>query len=115
MTTTAEFIDDRGDIVWATKELMRLADHWRDVLPSDRFFEVRYEELVEQPAVQVPRILTFCELDWNEACLHPEANRGRIRTPSLWQVRQPIYTSSTARRKNYEPWLEEFEELISLE
>ena len=109
--STAEFLGDRSNIVFASKEFLRLADHWRRVLPADSLLDVRYENLVAQPKIQVQRILAFCGLEWNEACLHPELNETRVNTPSVWQARQPIYRTSTERWKKYEPWLGEFEEL----
>lgn len=114
MRTPAQFVGSREDIVFAYRESLRLMDHWRDTLPSDRYLEIRYEDLVRDPAVHVLRILEFCGLDWSEACLHPERNELRIRTPSFWQVRQPLYQSSIGRRERYEPWLGPFKELDDL-
>jgi tetratricopeptide (TPR) repeat protein len=108
LNTTAEFVCDRENIVFAYKECMRLKDHWREVIPSDRLLEVQYEDLVAQPEIVAPQMLEFCGLDWDAKCLHPEHNERRVRTPSNWQVRQPIYKTSTNRWKNYEPWLGAF-------
>jgi hypothetical protein len=114
MNTSAEFICDRQSIVDAYIELMRLMDHWRDTLPKDRVMEVNYEDLVEAPEVHMPKIVEFCGLEWSDACLHPEHNERRVRTPSLWQVRQPVYKTSTDRWKRYSPWLGAFEQLRDL-
>jgi hypothetical protein len=111
MNTSAEFVGDRADIVYAYKECMRLLDHWREVIPEDHFLEVRYEDMVGQPQVTIPEMVAFCGLDWDQACLHPELNVRRVRTPSLWQVRQPINQASVHRWKKYEAWLGAFEEL----
>lgn len=114
MSTGAPFICDRADIVFAYKEALRLMEHWRNTMPPSRYLQVEYEELTRDPQGVVPGILEFCGLDWNEACLHPEANPRLVRTPSFWQVRQPLYTSSVDRWKRYRPWLREFEELIGI-
>jgi hypothetical protein len=111
MSTNAGFIGDRANIVFAYKECLRLMDHWREVLPDDRFLDIRYEELISDPESQIKRMVEFCGVEWDEACLHPELNKRRIRTPSFWQVRQPVYTSSAERWKLYEPWLGAFAEL----
>ena len=111
MHTSAEFVCDRENIVFAYREYMRLLDHWRKVIPDDRLCEVRYEDLVSEPAVHGRRMVEFCGLPWEEACLHPEQNDRLVRTPSLWQVRQPIYKTSTERWRRYEPWLGAFAEL----
>ncbi len=114
MKTSAGFICDRENIVFALKEYARLMDHWRDVLPSDRLLDIQYENVTSDPGYQARRMVEFCGLEWDEACLHPEQNKRIVSTPSLWQVRQPIYKSSTERWKNYEPWLGAFEDLREL-
>lgn len=114
MRTSADFIVDRESIVFGFKEFKRLMDHWHSVIPSDRLLEVRYEDLVTEPEIHIRRMVEFCGLEWNEACLHPELNKRRVITPSVWQVRQPIYRSSAEKWKNYEPWLGVFEELRSM-
>jgi tetratricopeptide (TPR) repeat protein len=83
----------------------RLIDHWRKVLPADRFIEVDYEELTCQPEPLIRRVIAASGLDWHDACLHPEKNSRAVKTPSKWQTRQPIYHSSVARWRRYEPWL----------
>jgi tetratricopeptide (TPR) repeat protein len=83
----------------------QLTDHWRSVLPSDRYIEVDYEELTSAPEPVIRRIITACGLPWHDACLRPESNPRAVKTPSKWQTRQPIYRSSVARWRRYEPWL----------
>ena len=83
----------------------RLTDHWRSVLPADRFLEVDYEELTRAPEPVIRRIIAACGLAWHDACLRPESNPRAVRTPSKWQTRQPIYRTSVARWRRYEPWL----------
>jgi hypothetical protein len=83
----------------------RLTDHWRSVLPADRFLEVDYEELTRAPEPVIRWIIAACGLAWHDACLRPECNPRAVRTPSKWQTRQPIYRTSVARWRRYEPWL----------
>jgi tetratricopeptide (TPR) repeat protein len=83
----------------------RLVDHWRSMLPADRFIEVDYEELTHAPEPVIRRMIAACGLAWHDACLRPESNPRAVKTPSKWQTRQPIYRSSVARWRRYEPWL----------
>jgi tetratricopeptide (TPR) repeat protein len=83
----------------------RITDHWRRVLPADRFLEVDYEELTREPEPVIRRIIAGCGLSWDEACLRPESNPRAVKTPSKWQTRQKIYRTSVARWRRYEPWL----------
>ena len=103
---------DRGDLVFFYRQYERLMDHWRRALPADRFTEVEYEKLVADREAETRRLVAFCGLDWDEACLAPERNNRLVKTPSLWQVRQPVYTTSVERWRRYEPWLGELRELL---
>jgi tetratricopeptide (TPR) repeat protein len=93
----------------------RLTDHWRSVLPVDRFLEVDYETLTREPEPGIRRIIAACGLAWNDACLRPESNPRAVKTPSKWQTRQPIYRTSVARWRRYEPWLGPLRALIDIE
>lgn len=101
----------RDNIVFYYREYLRVMEFWRSQLPADRFLEIDYEALVSDPLPIMERILSFCNLPWDPACLSPEKNLGVIRTPSLWQARNPVSTASVERWKRYEPWLREFAEL----
>jgi len=83
----------------------RLINHWRRVLPADRFIEVDYEDLTRAPEPVIRRIIVACGLAWHDACLRPESNPRAVKTPSKWQTRQPIYRTSVERWRRYEPWL----------
>ena len=93
----------------------KLTDHWRSVLPPDRFVEVDYEELTRAPEPVIRRIIAACGLAWHDACLRPESNARAVRTPSKWQARQPINRNSVARWRRYEPWLGPLRALIDEE
>ena len=93
------------ELVKYFRSYQRLTGHWRAVLPADRFIEVDYEELTRAPEPVIRQIINGCGLRWNDACLQPESNPRAVNTPSKWQARQPIYRSSVARWRRYEPWL----------
>jgi tetratricopeptide (TPR) repeat protein len=100
------------ELVMYFRSYQRLVDHWRSVLPADRFLEVDYEELTRAPEAVIREIIAACGLAWDEACLRPESNPRAVRTPSKWQARQPIYRNSVARWRRYEPWLGELRPLV---
>ncbi len=108
---TMEFFYDKQNIVDAYREYERLSAHWREVLPSSRFLEVNYEDLVLRRESVLPALIDFCGLDWDDRLLRHEENVRPIKTPSQWQARQPIYSSSVERWRRYEPWLGEFQQL----
>ncbi|RWM18825.1 tetratricopeptide repeat-containing sulfotransferase family protein [Mesorhizobium sp.] len=83
------------------REYDRLMRHWNNVLPG-RIFENRYETLIENQEEQSRRLIDYLGLPWDDACLRFFDRDGSVNTFSRWQVRQPIYTSSVKRWKNYE-------------
>ncbi len=93
------------ELVAYFRSYQRITDHWRSVLPADRFLEVDYEDLTSAPEPVIRRIIAACGLAWDDACLRPETNPRAVKTPSKWQTRQPIYRTSVARWRRYEPWL----------
>jgi Flp pilus assembly protein TadD/LPS sulfotransferase NodH len=94
-----------AELVAYFRDYRRLMDHWRRVLPMDRFIELDYEDLTRAPEPVIRRIIAACGLAWHDACLRPESNPRAVNTPSKWQARQPIYRTSVARWRRYEPWL----------
>jgi tetratricopeptide (TPR) repeat protein len=102
---TLAFPTGGAELVAYFRSYQRLMDHWRNVLPPDRFLEVDYEGLTREPAPIIRRIIAACGLAWHDACLCPERNTRAVKTPSKWQTRQPIYRTSVARWRRYEPWL----------
>ena len=102
---------DKDTIAFFYGEYVRLMEHWKSVLPADRLIEVEYESLIADREAVVERLIEFCGLAWDERCLRHEANERAIKTPSWWQARQPVYSTSIGRWKRYEPWLDELERL----
>ncbi len=109
---TLAFPTGGAELVMYFHSYQRLIDHWRGVLPADRFIEVDYEELTHAPEPVIRRIMAACGLAWHDACLRPESNPRAVNTPSKWQARQPIYRTSVARWRRYEPWLGPLRALI---
>ncbi|MGB0008313.1 MAG: sulfotransferase [Candidatus Sulfotelmatobacter sp.] len=103
-----------AELVAYFRDYQRLVDHWRSVLPADRFFEIDYEDLTRAPEPVIRRIIAACGLAWHDACLRPESNPGAVKTPSKWQTRQPIYRTSVARWRRYEPWLGPLRALVDV-
>jgi hypothetical protein len=78
--------------------------HWRKELPG-RMLEVRYEQVVENTEAWARVLVEWCGLEWNDACLRFYENKRPVRTASVTQVRQPIYSSSMGRWKKWEPYI----------
>ena len=104
---------DRSDLVFWYRQYERMMEHWRRVLPPERFTEVQYETLVADREAESRRLISFLGLEWDDACLAPERNARAVKTASIWQVRQPVYKTSVERWRRYEPWLGELRELLA--
>jgi tetratricopeptide (TPR) repeat protein len=111
---TLAFPTGGAELVAYFRDYQRITDHWRSVLPADRFLEVDYEELTREPEPVIRRIIAACGLTWHDACLRPESNPRAVKTPSKWQTRQPIYRTSVARWRRYEPWLGPLRALVDV-
>lgn len=82
----------------------RLMHHWLNVI-SDQMMYVHYEDLVGDLEGVSRRMIQHLGLDWHPACLAYHQTRRVVQTPSRWQVKQPLYSSSIGRWRRYESHL----------
>lgn len=104
------------DLGWIGEQLVdhdRLMQHWHEVFPG-QIFEVVYEDLVEDTAVWARRMIDFMGLNWEPGVLEFRDLERPVKTASVWQVRQPVYTTSKARWKRYEAHLGPLEEALKV-
>jgi hypothetical protein len=94
------------------KSYVRLMNHWDEVLP-ERVLHVVYEDLVEDLENQVTRLLRYCGLDPEPACLQFHRTARAINTASSEQVRQPLYRSALTDWQHFEPWLAPLREALA--
>ncbi|HEX5649827.1 MAG TPA: sulfotransferase [Steroidobacteraceae bacterium] len=92
------------DIARYYLDYVDLMAHFDAVLPG-RVHRVVYEHLVEDTEAEVRRLLDYCGLPFEDACLRFYETERAVRTPSSEQVRQPIFREGIEQWKNYEPWL----------
>ena len=76
-------------------------DYWKKMLPENKISEIHYEQLIGDPVYETRKLIESCDLPWDDACLEYYKQKGAISTASIWQARQPIYTSSRKRWLNY--------------
>ncbi|MBS0446077.1 MAG: sulfotransferase [Proteobacteria bacterium] len=91
---------DLRDIGHWYRQYRRLMAHWKAIY-GEQIHDVDYDPLVADPAPVARRLLDHCGLAWDDACLTPYRTDGVVRTASVWQVRQPIYTRSSGRWRHY--------------
>ena len=93
-------------------DYVRLMDHWDDVLPGF-VLRVNHADVVDDLEAQVRRMLEFCGLPFEDACLEFHKTDRSIKTPSSEQVRQPIFRSGLDYWRDYEQWLAPLKEALS--
>ena len=85
--------------------------HWEKTLPGF-MYTLNYEEMVADQENQTRKLLDFCGLPWDEACMAFHKTRRGVSTVSLAQVRKPLYRDSVALWKRYEKDLEPLRKVI---
>lgn len=96
------------DLGWIGEQLADhnlLMHHWQQVFPGE-ILEIHYERLVDDPETSARRMLEYIGVDWEPQVLDFDALARPVRTASVWQVRQPLYSSSKARWQRYRGHLE---------
>ncbi len=106
-----EFTYSIEDIARYYRTYLELMRHWDAVLPG-RVLRIRHEEVVDDLEGNVRRILEFCGLEFEPACVEFHKTERNIRTASSEQVRQPIFREGLDQWRNYEPWLAPLREAL---
>jgi tetratricopeptide (TPR) repeat protein len=106
------FADHKVPFAYDLRELGRyyrgyltMMERWRQFVAPERLLEVSYERLVGDFESEARRIVAFCGLPWDPACLAFNEVRRTVRTASNLQVRQPLYASSVGRAQPFRPHL----------
>jgi tetratricopeptide (TPR) repeat protein len=95
-------------VEWAAsawEQSWRMMEHWKATLDVP-ILDVHYENLVENPDEEFPRIIEFLGLDWDDRCFEFHKSRRTVRTLSYDQVNRPLYKTSSGRHKNYASFIE---------
>ena len=67
---------------------------------------VHYEDMVENTETEVRRLLDYCGVPFEEACLAFHKTSRAVRTASSEQVRQPIFREGTEGWKAFSAHLD---------
>lgn len=102
-------MDELGRFYNLYTDMMR---HWHETLPG-WIYDISYETLVADQAPETQKLLEFCGLPWDDACLSFHKTQRPVATASFSQVRQPIYTDSIGLWKAYAPHLAPLQKVVS--
>ncbi|MEO1661005.1 MAG: sulfotransferase [Pseudomonadota bacterium] len=90
-----------------------LMDHWNNVLPENRILKVQHEDVLSDLDGQVRRLLDYCELPFEQACIDFHKTDRAVRTASSEQVRQPISRAGQDQWRPFEPYLDPLKTALS--
>jgi len=83
----------------------KLMAHWHQIMPG-AIYDIKYESLTRNPEQEIQKLLSACDLEWQDACLDFHQSKGLVKTASFYQVRQPMYTSSVKLWEQYKEFLQ---------
>jgi len=101
---------DLMDIGHHYRQYVRLMSHWKRLFGAD-ILDVSYDSLLRDQKSQLEQVLAFLGLDWDEGCASVGPGRA-VKTASVWQVREPLYTRSSGRSRHYAKQLEDLRKYI---
>ncbi len=110
---TMPFAYDLAELGRYYRSYKQLMEHWKKVLPEGSFLEVSYEDVVGDLEGQSRRLVDYCGLPWESACLDFHKNERPVKTASVAQVRQPIYKSSVERWEHFKNHLAPLQQSIN--
>ena len=105
------FSYDLADLGRYYADYVNLMAHFDAVLPG-RVCRVIYEDVVEDTENQIRRLLDYCGLPFETACLNFHENARAVRTVSSEQVRRPIFRDGLEQWRHFEPWLDPLKEAL---
>jgi protein-tyrosine sulfotransferase len=95
--------------LWYCRDTVSGMTYWRDIvtegrrqgekLGSERYREVRYEDLVSRPEEKMRRVLDFLAEPWDEAVLHHESSDLKVSKleSSTHQIAEAVHTKAIHR------------------
>ena len=100
-----EFSYSLSDIGHYYRDYVDLMEHWDEVLPGF-VLKVMNEDVIDDLEGEVSRLLDFCGLPFEQACLDFHKTQRNVRTPSSEQVRRPVNRSGVDQWKPYSDYLD---------
>ncbi|MDX1451726.1 MAG: sulfotransferase [Oleiphilaceae bacterium] len=100
-------LTELGQYFNAYQSLMAI---WTERFPN-QIYEANYEALIADAENETRKLLAFCGLEMEPACLAFHKNKRAVRTASVAQVRQPLYKTAM---KNTEPYRDRLSPLIDI-
>tara|TARA_B100001121_G_scaffold218973_1_gene192266 strand:- start:8384 stop:9940 length:1557 start_codon:yes stop_codon:yes gene_type:complete len=98
---------DKKDLFNYCSNYKKLMEFWNSTIP-EFLFNINYEDLITNSEIEIKKILSFCDLEWESNCLEFYKTKRAIKTVSSAQARKPIYKSSVNSFQNYNDFLGDY-------
>ena len=105
------FTNDLNDIANMYLLYKDVMNFWKKTF-SEFIYDIDYSSLVENPKVEIEKLLNFCELNWDDNCLNHHKNERAIKTASSTQARKPIYKTAIKSSDRYKDYLKNIKYFI---
>jgi tetratricopeptide (TPR) repeat protein len=112
MNTRHLYACDLKNLAYWYRDYLRLMDHWMNLF-GERILTVHYEDLVNDTEKTARKLVDYIDLAWEDNCLDFHKTERDVITPSMWQVRQPIYKTSLERWKRYDKHIGVLKEILA--
>ena len=106
------FSNNPQDIASYYNIYLNLMSYWKSNFNKD-IYDLNYEDLINNPESKIREIITFCGLDWQDACLEYYKNKKSIKTVSFSQARKPIYKDSLKGAAKFKNYIQDLENALS--
>ena len=101
-----EYAYDMQDLCEYYKMYQDLMEFWHSKYPR-KIYDLNYEILTEDQEKETRNLISYLNLDWEDQCLDFHTNKRSVKTASNLQVREKMYTGSSQKWRQYEPYLAE--------
>ena len=95
---------NQSDIFGFYSGYINLMKFWKKKV-GDFIYDINYEELVLNPDTEIKKLISFCDLEWEDSCKLFYKNKRPIKTVSISQAREPLFNSSISSFENYKTYL----------
>ncbi len=102
-SSSSNYTNSIENILHVRDQYEHMMEVWQQLLPNN-ILTLEYEKLVQDFPYWRQKIVTFCDLDIDET-LDFTQSENKVETPSVWQVRQGVFSSSIGRWKRYSEFL----------
>ena len=94
------FVYDQKELANYYNNYFEMMLFWKKLFPD--IYEINYEDLTKNQVEETKKLISYCNLEWDENCLEFYKNKTMVKTLSTSQVRQKIYNTSVSSWKKFE-------------